>query len=587
VSPPQELAMMKKSAQDPPCDVSSSESSFFCVICQVEKKAVAIRPTINDTNNNNNNSSEDEPPSIIPPSITQVDNNTNKYPIYQLTNCKHKFCLPCIHAYITSKLMDGQISIPCCHYFHVGSKSSSCTGSSNVHQCNEIIDEVDIYNLLHNIVDEYYYCYNHEDESSSLVANHHHEEDELSTKKIIRGRTSSTEISMNNSHGENTSTSLNVIPMKLKDVEEEGGIVDNDNNELWMKYKRIKFDIEYGKNTVRRCPICDMAILFDVHVMKQYQEQYLLPTTTIPSSSSSNVVVVDGSSNDVPTTTSTTKRRTRILNRARRWQNNGVTDDNGDGDGGTASSSAKEGNNIVVVDQSVIETPPAVARESENAMETRDDTQGGINMRDDTDDTSSNGIEPILSSSSSADNNKEDTNITQDLGDSAKVEDETSYMTKTTTQNKNDDCEAQISHMNENSPTVELCRLCETVEIATMMKSDIVSPPPPSVQLLKSTTPCVTCPTCNTNYCYFHSNAHAFGTSACIAYHNNSIESDRINQEYVSQTLHAKSCPTCGIAVSKEGGCNQMKCGSCGTHFCWICSAIVDDGAFPEHFRWW
>jgi hypothetical protein len=557
VSPPQELAMLKKSAQDPPGDVSSSESSFFCVICQVEKKVVAIRPTINDSNDNNNdndsndnnnNSSEDEPSSITSTIITQVD-VTNKCPIYQLTNCKHTFCLPCIYAYITSKLMDGQISIPCCHYFHTGSttSSSSTTGSSNVHNpCNVIIDEVDIYNLLHNIVDEYYYCYNHEDESSSLDT---------------------------------------VIPMKLKDVEEEGGIVENDNNELWMKYKRIKFDQQYGKNTVRRCPTCDMAILFDVHVMKQYQEQYLLP-----SSSSSSNVVVDGSSNDVPTNTSTTKRRTRIFNRVRRWQNNGVTDDSdGDGDGGAASN-ANEGNNTVVVDQSVIETPSAVARESEYTMETRDDKQEGINMRDDTDDTSSNGIEPILSSLSLSDNNnKEDAYVTQNLGDSAKVEDETndekdlSYMTKTMTQNKNDNCEAQISP--ENSPTAEppeLCRLCDTT-----MKSDIVSPPPSVVQLLKSTTPCVTCPTCTTNYCYFHSNAHAFGTSACIAYHNNSIESDRINQEYVSQTLHAKSCPTCGISVSKEGGCNQMKCGSCGTHFCWICNAIVDDGAFPEHFRWW
>ena len=30
-----------------------------------------------------------------------------------------------------------------------------------------------------------------------------------------------------------------------------------------------------------------------------------------------------------------------------------------------------------------------------------------------------------------------------------------------------------------------------------------------------------------------------------------------------------------------------MKCGSCGTHFCWLCGVVVDDGAFPEHFRWW
>ena len=30
-----------------------------------------------------------------------------------------------------------------------------------------------------------------------------------------------------------------------------------------------------------------------------------------------------------------------------------------------------------------------------------------------------------------------------------------------------------------------------------------------------------------------------------------------------------------------------MKCSSCNTHFCWLCSAIVDDGPFPDHFRWW
>lgn len=106
-----------------------------------------------------------------------------------------------------------------------------------------------------------------------------------------------------------------------------------------------------------------------------------------------------------------------------------------------------------------------------------------------------------------------------------------------------------------------------------------------SPSLVKSTVPVITCQTCDTEFCYFHSNAHS--GKSCVEYHKQSLESDRANIEYANVTLHAKPCPNCGISVSKEGGCNQMKCGSCGTHFCWICREIVDDGAFPEHFRWW
>ena len=105
--------------------------------------------------------------------------------------------------------------------------------------------------------------------------------------------------------------------------------------------------------------------------------------------------------------------------------------------------------------------------------------------------------------------------------------------------------------------------------------------------LVKSTYPNVTCKTCDTHFCYFHANAHGPGKAACIEYHAKSIEDDRANVDYANNILRAKPCPNCGIPVSKESGCNQMKCSACGTHFCWLCSAIVDDGAFPEHFRWW
>jgi len=109
----------------------------------------------------------------------------------------------------------------------------------------------------------------------------------------------------------------------------------------------------------------------------------------------------------------------------------------------------------------------------------------------------------------------------------------------------------------------------------------------------KSTTPLVCCRSCNTEFCYFHSNAHSTKTGQpttiehCIEYHKKSLDNDQANVDYAVNTLRSKPCPSCGMAVSKEGGCNQMKCPSCNTHFCWLCGAVVDDGAFPAHFRWW
>ena len=158
----------------------------------MEKKVVAAinRPTsINDYDATINNNDDESPLSnVIPTIITQVDEN--KCPIYQLTNCEHKFCLPCIRAYVTSKIGDGRLSIPCCH-FHVSG------ASGNVHQCNAVIDELDIYNLLHNIVggvdDEDYCCYDDDESSSLFDANR---EGEWSPRKIQGRGASSKEMRM-------------------------------------------------------------------------------------------------------------------------------------------------------------------------------------------------------------------------------------------------------------------------------------------------------------------------------------------------------------------------------------------------------
>jgi IBR domain, a half RING-finger domain/Zinc finger, C3HC4 type (RING finger) len=34
---------------------------------------------------------------------------------------------------------------------------------------------------------------------------------------------------------------------------------------------------------------------------------------------------------------------------------------------------------------------------------------------------------------------------------------------------------------------------------------------------------------------------------------------------------HAKPCPSCGVPIEKNDGCNHMKCSRCSTDFCWLC----------------
>lgn len=98
-------------------------------------------------------------------------------------------------------------------------------------------------------------------------------------------------------------------------------------------------------------------------------------------------------------------------------------------------------------------------------------------------------------------------------------------------------------------------------------------------------TPRITCNSCNTVYCYYHSNAHNFDKyPTCEAYEESISQETKLNIEFI-QTF-SKPCPHCGVMVQKTGGCNHMKC-QCGTAFCWLCGKQIDDNLFPAHFQWW
>jgi E3 ubiquitin-protein ligase RNF14 len=42
-----------------------------------------------------------------------------------------------------------------------------------------------------------------------------------------------------------------------------------------------------------------------------------------------------------------------------------------------------------------------------------------------------------------------------------------------------------------------------------------------------------------------------------------------------------KECPTCGVAISKSGGCNKVVCSLCSAKMCWLCGKVIRG---YEHF---
>ena len=100
----------------------------------------------------------------------------------------------------------------------------------------------------------------------------------------------------------------------------------------------------------------------------------------------------------------------------------------------------------------------------------------------------------------------------------------------------------------------------------------------------RPSVPVVKCVECDSEFCFFHSNAHVGQT--CEQYEERIKEEEKKVTIYL-ETIGTKQCPSCGAHIERDGGCNHVKCGHCGTCFCWLCLTIVDDSTFPSHFQWW
>eukprot|EP00985_Skeletonema_marinoi_P029954 scaffold29786_cov66-Skeletonema_marinoi.AAC.1 len=143
---------------------------------------------------------------------------------------------------------------------------------------------------------------------------------------------------------------------------------------------------------------------------------------------------------------------------------------------------------------------------------------------------------------------------TQDSNNTATAAAATTATTSAADNTSNNTEENPADEEDEEQPTVlEPKRDLHSEEVADVQIAEKNS-------LAKSKSPVITCGSCSTEFCYFHSNAHQ--GQSCLAYHAATSEADRTNAEFATRVLRVKPCPNCGISVSKEGGCNQMKCSS-------------------------
>ncbi|CAB4464665.1 hypothetical protein RhiirA5_452829 [Rhizophagus irregularis] len=89
-------------------------------------------------------------------------------------------------------------------------------------------------------------------------------------------------------------------------------------------------------------------------------------------------------------------------------------------------------------------------------------------------------------------------------------------------------------------------------------------------------SPIMTCESCGQKYCYTHDVPWHKGLT-CSEYNNRKLGEDKATKSLLER--ETKSCPKCGVRITKNGGCDHMTCTvkHCKYEFCWLCFADYNE----------
>lgn len=116
------------------------------------------------------------------------------------------------------------------------------------------------------------------------------------------------------------------------------------------------------------------------------------------------------------------------------------------------------------------------------------------------------------------------------------------------------------------NPNARACPRCNEVKVGSAAEPDMV------------------CDGCGNDFCFEHAGAHS--GIPCAEYQPAETTISRIRSAWY-KWRYTKPCPGCGVAIWKNGGCNNMTCSRCKQTFCWVCLAKRHGCSHPHRKMKW